>query len=733
MKAATYRTISGENLLDNYKVHYYFDTYTGAGSNTHIYSDGDSQYSGKIFSYEGGSHSSDALNLFTGDLGTGAFSGGAGDFYDHVTIANSSDLFSGEFSFLIGAQTTSRQDVGIEEGDASEENQKGPLTNNNILFSNMGGSEFNYSGWQLGINAANRAYVECNHNFQPLITTYMGQQNPYQQNIWGLVYQGGQLKLGLYDINTENFSFETLDINASNIESTRPWIIGSGINYDANATFSPFVTANSGLFAGKMNNFLYFNTGLTDDLISTIAQSLYSELDETTQPIYDTGGTGLVLGHLTGSGISGEVGIDTRCSITGYLTATVGFKEKTELLGTPSVGDTYYLEVDQRDHPISGVIKNYRALYYTGGLTPPLITGFTITNHTTGYLTPLTDCSGSGITGAFITGSGTAGSGISGFTGLLVSGVSGLSGAVPGPLKPNALSYIGTPIQYAGVVEKHNMGSFGIEDKGMFNNLANVGEAMLTDGYAFYLKKLANSGSLGLYLNGVGRELGGISLRSSETSRVFFDSNLNKTFAVTNLPPPSGILDKDNFAADSDVIKTYFNNYNIISGDYYISGSQILETLPLPFSNKDILDIYDTGLNTGVVRTRWEVTGLSDYLAPSNPIDPDQWVFFNGQKLVSGINFEPNGLGQFIPSGYITGITGTYFTIPGPSGDQGGLTGTSLSFEGTSFFPNSNVIFINGVRQDLSESYIEHTNTKDLISGKETLKNYGSNLYNNYS
>ena len=54
MKAATYHTISGANLLDNYKVHYYFDTYTGAGSNTHVYSDGDVQYSGKIFSHEGG-------------------------------------------------------------------------------------------------------------------------------------------------------------------------------------------------------------------------------------------------------------------------------------------------------------------------------------------------------------------------------------------------------------------------------------------------------------------------------------------------------------------------------------------------------------------------------------------------------------------------------------------------------------------------------------------------------
>ena len=659
-------------------------------------------------------------------MGTGTFSGGAGDFYDHVTIANSSDLFSGEFSFLIGAQTTSRQDVGMAEGDASEANQKGPLTNNNILFSNMGGSGFNYSGWQLGINAANRAYLECNHHFQPLITTYMGQQNPYQQNIWGLVYRGGLLKLGLYDINTESFYFESLNTSTVNLHSTRPWIIGSGINYDANATFSPFVTANSGLFAGKMNNFLYFNTGLTDDLISTVAQSLYSELAEITPPIYDTGGPGFLLGQLSGSGISGEVGEATLCSITGYLTGTVEFTERTQLTGNISVGETYYLEVASRDNPISGEIKNYRALYNTGSPTTG-ITGFTITNHETGILTPLTVCSGSGITGAFITGSGTAGSGISGFTGLLVGVVSGLSGAAPDVLKPNAFSYIGTPLQYERVVEKYNMGSFGIGDKGTFNNLAKVGEATLVDGYGFYLKKAANSGSLGLYLNGVGRELGGISLRSPQTSRVFFDGTLNKTFAQL---PDGQLLDKDE--ATSQQISEFFNNYNIISGDYYISGREILEHLPLPFSNKNILDIYDTGLNTGTVRSRWEVTGVSDYASPPspNPISGDQWVFFNGQKLISGINYVDDG--GFSPTGYITGATGLYFTIPPPSGTTA-VTGTSLSFGGTPFFPNSNVIFINGIREDLSASYVEHTNTKDLISGKETLRNYGSNLYNNYS
>ena len=197
MNQAVYDTISGENLLDNYKVHYYFDKYTGdpdpyLGTNTaYIYSDAESQYSGKIFSYEEGAHSADALAHFTGDLGTGTFSGGVNQFYDYVTIENSEDLFSGDFTFLISTETTSRQDLG--------ENKKGPVSNNNILFSNLSGEGFSYSGLQIGINAANRAYVEMHNGFQGLILTYMGQQPPYPQNIWSFMSNSGSMKVGLYN------------------------------------------------------------------------------------------------------------------------------------------------------------------------------------------------------------------------------------------------------------------------------------------------------------------------------------------------------------------------------------------------------------------------------------------------------------------------------------------------------------------------------------------------------
>ena len=183
-------------------------------------------------------------------------------------------------------------------------------------------------------------------------------------------------------------------------------------------------------------------------------------------------------------------------------------------------------------------------------------------------------------------------------------------------------------------------------------------------------------------------------------------------------------------------ITQFFNEYNIIRGDAYITGREVLESLTFN-SPTNIFEIYDTGLSESASRSRWAVTGTTDYESPPspNPIDGSQWVFFNGQKLVSGIDYYMAVAGydiNFTPSGYITGITGTYFTIPGVEGSTR-TTGTSLSFDGPSFFPNSEIVFVNGIRQDVSQYYVEHSQTKDLISGQETLKSYGTVLYNNYN
>jgi hypothetical protein len=728
MNQAVYNTISGFNLLDNYKVHYYFDTYAGGASNAHVYSDADSQYSGKIFSYEGGAHSAASLDLFTGNLGTGTFSGGLNTFYDYISIDNYGDLFSGEFAFLINAQTTSRQDLG--------ESQKGPVSNSNILFSNLKGGEIvsvgpdgepctgtHYGGWQIGINAANRMYLESYNGFEPVIITYMGETIPSSDNIWGVVYEDGAARVGLYSVGAEAFSFNSSAIIPDSMATTGLWRIGSGVNFDPNVKFSTQLTLNSGLFAGKMDNFIYFNTGLSDSELNDVAKSLYSDLYVATPPSFTSGDTVFFFDGVTGTEQSGVIGTTTECSETGTVTEDISFTHKEAVRGNIGVGELHFVVNSTGFHPISGTVTGYRHIRSTEGLTD-VITGFTITNHETGIITSLSGCSGVDVSGAVVNEFGVLASGAGGFTGTVASGVSGISGDIPSTLRPDSFSYIGIPITTEGVIEKYNVGSFGSSEQGSLNNLANIGSARLGDGQGFFMSKTGTSNSLSFYLNGVGREQGKIEVRTDSTSEVFTENGV--TFARTACGTIIPLTTATNFE-----IQTFFNSYTITSGSCFVSGLQILDTLSFPLGMSNILELYDTGLNTATVRSRWEVTSLYEYESPPdpNPISGDQWVFFNGQKLVSGINYF-NDAG-FVPSGYITEITGTYFTFPQVSGTTQS-TGSNLSFEESPFFPNSNIIFINGVRQELSAYYVEHSSTKDLISGKQTLQTYGVSVYNNY-
>ena len=90
--------------------------------------------------------------------------------------------------------------------------------------------------------------------------------------------------------------------------------------------------------------------------------------------------------------------------------------------------------------------------------------------------------------------------------------------------------------------------------------------------------------------------------------------------------------------------------------------------------------------------------------------------------------------GEFLPSGELTGITGTYFTYPDYTGVTSIVTGQGLSGyfdleESENFVPNSHVFFINGVRQD-PDVFVEHSSGVDLLqTGKQVFKRYFKEIY----
>ena len=250
-----------------------------------------------------------------------------------------------------------------------------------------------------------------------------------------------------------------------------------------------------------------------------------------------------------------------------------------------------------------------------------------------------------------------------------------------------------------------------------------------------------NSGNaVSYYLNGVGRELGTVSLTNRTTTYIITSDVLGKTLTPTEL------IDLDN--ASEFEISGFFDAYNIISGDYAVDGLEILESLrfanesgvwSVEFDGNTVGGLYDTNQPTGE-RGQWIVSSTGDYESPPspNPISGDQFVFFNGQKLISGVDYVVTDApyydlsleGVFFPTGFVTGLTGTYFTMP-PIPDATRVTGNYTSFYNNAFWPNSNAMFLNGVRQNVNVYYIEHSTTKDLISGRKTAASDLVSVYNN--
>lgn len=102
-------------------------------------------------------------------------------------------------------------------------------------------------------------------------------------------------------------------------------------------------------------------------------------------------------------------------------------------------------------------------------------------------------------------------------------------------------------------------------------------------------------------------------------------------------------------------------------------------------------------------------------------------VFFNGVKIYEGGQYASSGE-YFVPSGEITGLTGTYFSFPRLSGQQF-YTGNSVYdvYRADTFRNGSAMFWINGIRKDIRE-YVHHDIYADLITGVEIFDDDLSNV-----
>jgi hypothetical protein len=446
---------------------------------------------------------------------------------------------------------------------------------------------------------------------------------------------------------------------------------------------------------------LYFNTKLPLNVAAKVLKATCQEV-----------ATGIGHKYLYTSGLSGYSGFATGTTgvvfttgvLSGYYTGGTGsgtYVTGSTLTGELQSGDIYYEFINYvTGQSGSGippqVYKMYSGLTWNAAAT-------TVGNYITGFTTGFSGFVGSGTTvpvfqPSGVTGVLQTGSGYSPVywppSGYLISGGRTiLSGNCDNDYLYNTISYIGQR-EDAG-------GSDGVEfiytpDRESINLKALYGYLKTFKGNGFYIPQTGltrvNPDQVTLVSNGV-TQLSGAPY-----------------FSLVN-PEGGGI---DPFATQ----------VSTVSGNFFFSGNQISTGM---MGTNDVV-IYDN--HQSGVRARLDITGLSDYeSSPFSqiPMEGEQ-VFFNGQKIYSGIDYIDDG--GFIPTGVITGMSGIYFTTPSFTGAEVS-TGINLyDLTGDGFKRNTHVVYLNGIRQPNAMLLQYCTGVSLLQTGKNILEVGVPFLYN---
>jgi len=199
-----------------------------------------------------------------------------------------------------------------------------------------------------------------------------------------------------------------------------------------------------------------------------------------------------------------------------------------------------------------------------------------------------------------------------------------------------------------------------------------------------------------------------------------FNTNVSGgiTFYANGVFLPSGTSTPSNNIYDPAVTLEYF--YNLENFNVNTTG----------FLNNSDYCIYDviTG-NNQIVRSGFNYSGGSNLLITG--ATDNSLIFFNGISLNSGADYFKSGTNfYFGVSGLYGGTTGDLTLIQIPSGFRYTTDVGPAIFSSGKFPPGFSLLFLNGVRQIESQSYISASKV-DLLSGSGNYWLKDSQIYNN--
>ena len=606
-----------------------------------------------------------------------------------------------------------------------------------VLFSTLDTAGSNiYSGFNFGITNFNNYYYEYYDSiYGP--TTYVTSTKANTAGIVSVNKNLSNVNINIYDPATEKFLYESFAIQTDR-NNFNHLTLGSG-------KILPFFSGKN--YIGKMNEFIFLQESLNSTYLNDLADGFIYNVNKTItfstiDELYSYSG---LTNNLTGAIFDSSSGVSFTClnnySFYDYLGQLSG-SISGNIVGS--------------NHIASGFFTGYtsQSFNYTNTVSR-FFSNVVITGSVTGYELQI---SGTGLTGTVninageivnICGSGIPLTFISGLTGVLsgyaITGVNyftGLQTGIETTTNTNFTQLINFPFSgtvganfTSSVVTGNYIYNFTIQNNGSY--LTKVENITFTNQYitgAFISKTsnltinrgtsfIKNTG----YLNSIGiNQIIYNRILDSKDIVEVYAFEFNPTYSpILNQPAEFNVGNRRFRILENQNISNVSNNgvYNIDYNDYAnifdykidnianVSGNyDSLDTILLDFNKTGFLFYSYTGGNI-------ILTGKKDFL------------YLNGQKLISGINYTQSGSNSYTNIGNTSVSTTGNITAYNSVLNYILLTGNVYSYTLPRLYPkNTSSVYLNGVKQDSNE-FIEKSRF-DLINDPLFLENKGRNIYN---
>jgi hypothetical protein len=606
-----------------------------------------------------------------------------------------------------------------------------------ILFSTLDTAGSNiYSGFNFGITNFNNYYYEYYDNtYGP--RTHITNAKANTAGIVSVNKNVNNVNINIYDPRTETFLYESFPIQ-TDTNNFSHLTIGS-------AKVLPFFSGKN--YIGKIDQFIFLQESLSSSYLNDLADGFIYDINKTItlstfEELYSYSG---LINDLTGAIFDSSSGVSFTC-LNNY-----SFYDNLGIINGTISGN-----IIGSNHTASGFFTGYtsQVFNYTNTVNR-FFSNIVITGSVTGYELQI---SGTGLTGTIninageivnICGSGIPLTFVSGLTGILsgfaITGIdyfTGLETGIETITNADFTELINFP--FSGIVSRSFASSvvtgnyiynFTIENNG--NYITKTEDITFTNQYitgAFISKTsnltinenidfIKNTG----YLNSIGiNEIIYNKILDNQDIIEIYAFEFNSNYSpILNEPAEFNIGNSRFRILENEDISNVSNNgvYNINYNDYANIFDYKIDDIANVSGNYDSIDNILLDFNkTGFLFYSYTggdiiLTGKKDFL------------YLNGQKLISGINYIQSGSNSY------TNINNTSVSITGNITAYNSvlnyvlLTGNVYSYTLPRLYPkNTSSVYINGVKQDRID-FIEKSKF-DPINDPLFLENKGKNIYN---